>query len=221
LLRKLFIAPYFGQLPSWFEKYLKNFEAALTPLGYDLLLDADEEKFKQRVADKLNAKCAPLTGTRKLSDLRLMLGELYEKEVADYDFWGLTDFDCAYGRVDKFISDAQLAELDIHSNHHCYICGPWSLFRNTPKINSLFREYPDWRTEVERESMSGWGEQEYSAIVDREHNAGRLRRLYTHFQGKNPDDISGIRSRDGALYDGDTEIMMCHFNRIKQWPEGV
>lgn len=219
-LKKLFVCPYFGALPTWFDKYLQNFEH-LKQSGYELLLDTDEEKFKQRVQDKLGLTVAPVYGSRKLSDLRVMFGELYSEELAGFDFWGITDFDCAYGDVSKYISDERLANLDIHSNHYCYICGPWTLFRNCEKINSLFREFPTWQDEVTRESMSGWGEQEYSKIVDAEHGAGRLRRLYTHHQSKDPSNVSGVRFADGKLYDGNTEIMMAHFNRSKIWPEGV
>ena len=220
MLKKLFIAPYFGELPTWMSSYMRDIEH-LHQYGYDILIDQNLKRFEQRVGDILGVQCAPLTGTRKLSDLRLMLGELYKDEISDTDFWGLTDFDCAYGRVNKFITEEQLAGLDIHSNHHCYVCGPWTLFRNTEKINSLFREFPGWREEVTRPTMSGWGEQEYSAIVDREHKAGKLRRLYTHFQSSNPDDMSKIRRQGDALYEGGTEIMMCHFNRLKVYPHAL
>ena len=200
--------------------YLQDVEH-LRQYGYDILVDQDLKRFEQRVGDILGLQCSPLYGTRKFSDLRLMLGELYKDEIKDSDFWGITDFDCAYGRVNKFIPDVKLENLDIHSNHHCYICGPWTLFRNVPKINSLFREFPTWQDEVTRPTMSGWGEQEYSSIVDREHKAGRLRRLYTHFQSSNPDDMSSIRRVGDSLYEGGTEIMMCHFNRLKVYPNAL
>jgi hypothetical protein len=217
MLSKIFICPYFGELPSWFDLYLKNFER-LKRLGYELLLDQNEAKFRQRVGDKLGVVAPPFAGSRKLSDLRVMLGELYREEISDYQFWGLTDFDCVYGRVDRFISDEQLADLDIHSNHFCYIAGPWTLFRNTPYVNSLFREYPGWQEEATSPRLSGWGEKAFSKLVDARHDEGKLRRLYTHFQSKKPTDLSAVHFEGDALYDGDDEIMMAHFNRSKVYP---
>jgi len=217
MLSKIFICPYFGELPSWFDLYLQNFKS-LRRLGYEILIDENEDKFRQRVSDKLGIVAPALRGSRKLSDLRMMLGELYQEEIADFDFWGLTDFDCVYGRVDRFIPDEQLAEIDIHSNHFCYIAGPWTLFRNSPRINSLFREYPGWQEEATDPSLTGWGEKEFSKLVDARHEDGNLRRLYTHFQSKSPTDLSAVHFEGDALYDGEDEIMMAHFNRSKVYP---
>lgn len=215
--KKLFLTPYFGEFPNWWDYYLKNIES-LKQYGYEFLIDTDLQKFEQRVGDKLGITLPLLTGTRKLSDLRPALALLYADEVKGYEFWGHTDFDCVYGRVDHFIDDAALSNLDIHSNHHCYMCGPWSLYRNTETINNLFREWPRWQWQMSDEAPLGWVEREFSQIIDQRHEDGWLRRRYTYWQAKDPNDDTQITMRDGALYDGGTEIFMHHFNRLKRWP---
>lgn len=220
MLKKLMICPYFGPLPSWFDQWKENFDR-LQKYGYDLLMPTNLEEFKQRVKDKLGIENCPIVeGKGKVHDYRLSFGKLFEEELKDYDFYGHTDFDCAYGRVDKYVTDDLLDSVDIHSNHHCYICGPWTLYRNTPKINDLFYEYPLWKQELEAERVSGWGEVEYSQIVDKHAKQGDLRLRYTMWQGKTTDP-SKLTWRDEALYDGDQEIMMFHFRHTKEWPHGL
>lgn len=212
MIRKLLICPWFGPLPTWFVEYEKNI-AHLQDLGYDFLIDTDLPAFKKRVADILGIDCPIEPGTGKVWDYRPALGELYQKELEGYDFWGHTDFDCVFGNVDKWVTDDFLNDLDIHSNHGTYMCGPWSLYRNKSEVNSLFRQFPEWKTIMEHPHAFGWVEMQYSRIVE---NSG-LRYAYTFWQA-NPDRMHDLRMDGTALYEGNTEVMMAHFRRTKVWP---
>src|ERR1700733_7181049 len=132
-ITKLLIVPFFGSLPEWYDKYTP-------PKGYDLLLDQDLEGFKQRVRSVLGFDPDIKSGTGKPWDFRPTLGLLYAHEAKGYDFWGHTDLDCVYGDVDKWVTDDFLSNLDVHSNHNTYVCGCWALYRNTEKVNNLFKE---------------------------------------------------------------------------------
>lgn len=219
--RKLIITPWFGQLPEWFSYWRENI-SRLEKYGYDLLMPTDVNEFKQRVADKLKVTNCPVEyGKAKVHDYRATFGVLYAEELRGYDFYGHTDLDCVYGRIDKFETEALLESCDIHSNHHNYICGPWTMYRNVEIVNTMFRQCPSWRSELESERVSGWVEQEFSKVADSLHAAGKLRLKYTHWQGKNPHDDSNLRWSDESLYDGGDEIMMSHFRHLKRWPHGL
>lgn len=203
-------------MPQYWEntKTLQNY-------GYDWLLDTNIEGFKKRVADKLGFESNIMEGTGMLHNYRPAFGLLYENEIKGYDFWGHTDFDCVYGRVDKFISDNLLSQLDIHSNHHNYISGPWSLYRNIPKINTLFEGVPDYKGLMLDVRSNGWAEKEFTQVVDREAAAGNIKRLYTFWLSHTADDLTHLhwnKMNPRSLMDGDDEIMMCHFNRKKIYP---
>lgn len=208
--KKLFIMPYFGDLPEWIEKYE-------VPKGYDMLVDTDYEGFKRRVKDKLGIDYPGLPGTGKVWDYRGALGCLYQEELKDYEFWGHTDFDCVYGDVDKWVSEDFLKDLDIHSNHGTYMNGCWSLYRNTKEVNELFMK-ADWKRYMALPEANGWVEGEYSRQVE---NSG-LRYLYTFWQGNPYDSEPQLKKEDGKLYqmiNGEwQEIMMFHFRRSKKWP---
>lgn len=207
-LKKIFLMPFFGNLPEWYDKYR-------LPDGYDMLIDQDIEGFKKRVKEKLGIDYPGLPGTGKVFDYRCTLGLLYEEEIKGYDFWGHTDFDCVYGHVDKWISDEFLSGLDIHSNHHSYVNGCWSLYRNTHEVNNLFRKYQFWGEKMTSQKVNGWVEEEYSRLLE----SSGLRYKYTFWQGWPYTTTPSLnKTIDGRLFQDWEEIMMFHFRRSKKWP---
>lgn len=110
------ICPFFGKMPEWMDKYEG-------PKGYEMLIDTDLNKFKQRVGDILHIEYPGVQGSGKVWDYRCALGLLYAEEIAGFDYWGHTDFDCVYGDVEKWVSDKFLLTVDVHSNHHSYVNG--------------------------------------------------------------------------------------------------
>lgn len=223
VLRKLFITPWFGSLPPWMDQYLANAEL-LKPLGYDWLITTNLKRFRQRVGDLLGVKCPIEPGGGKLHDFRPALGLLYAQELRGYDYWGHTDFDCVYGRVDRFVTDDFLTKLDVHSNHENYICGPWTLYRNDPDLAALFMKHPEWKEMLENPHSSGWAEKGFTEILDAKYFSGngKLNRQYTHWQTSKIGDTSDLTMQDdGTLLEGTKEVMMCHFRHTKEWPAGV
>lgn len=214
-IRKLMICPWFGLLPEWMPSWIDNV-ARLGPMGYDFLLFHDLYEFKTRVKERLNVDCPIEPGTGKIHDYRCAFGVLFADEIEGYDFWGHTDFDCLYGRVDQWVTDAFLENLDIHSNHATYVCGPWTLYRNVPVVNEFFKLYPNWDAMLTAEQTTGWVETEYSRMLDVADALGQIERTYTMWQTKDLNRFDTLRwGDDGALYEGDEEIFMAHFRRLK------
>jgi hypothetical protein len=213
MYKKVFVTPYFGEFPQWFEKYKLHFEQQLRPKGYDWLLDTDLEGFKKRVKDKIGIEYLGLPGGGKVWDFRGSLGLLYEDEIKGYDFWGHTDFDCVYGEVDKWVTDEFLSELDVHSNHGEYVNGPWSLYRNNTVVNTLFFR-SDWRKYMTIPEPTGWIEKPYSRTLEE----SGLRYKYTFWQGNPYTEWPNLKLVDGKLYQDGEEIMTFHFKRSKRWP---
>ena len=217
---KILICPYFGDLPPWMDHYWANAER-LKEHGYNFLLEDDEEAFRDRVRDKLGIEPPPMWGTGKIWDFRPALGLLYQEEIHGAEFWGHTDFDCVYGRVEQWGSDEFLSGLDIWSNHIDYLCGPWTMYRNDPYINMLFTEVGKWTQKMESVDPTGWAEREFTCFVDLAHSEKLIRRRYTMFQTRNLNDFSQLRlDEDGALWEANEEVMMAHFRRTKVYPQG-
>jgi len=205
-IKKIMLSPFFGKLPEWYDKYTP-------PEGYDFLLDQDLDGFRKRVNDILGIPCDVKEGEGKVWDFRPALGLLYAKEIEGYDFWGHTDLDCVYGDVNKWVTDDFLNGLDIHSNHNTYVCGCWTLYRNTERVNNLFKEYPHWKEKM-RGEPNGWVEEEYSRVLE----ASGVPYQYTFWQGNPYTETPKLEKRGGRLFQDGEEICMFHFRRSKRWP---
>lgn len=211
--KKLIICPYFGDLPPWYDLYSAQFEK-LKSYGYDFLIDTDLEGFKKRVKEKLDID-APITyGVPKIFDYRCALGLLYEKELEGYEWWGTADFDVVFGDLDKWITDELLANLDLFSNHVTYVCGFFSLYRNTPDVNNLFLKFEFWKDMLLEERVLGWVETSFSNLLE----ASGLRYAYRGWQGDYTDTEPKLKLEGEKLYQNGEEIMCFHFRRSKKWP---
>jgi hypothetical protein len=211
-MKKLLITAFFGQLPEWIDKYKENIKHLRN--GWEVMIVTDKEDFIKR-AKKLGINADIVDGTCKASDFRPALGLLYQDKLKGYDFWGHTDLDCVYGRLDKFITDELLKNCDVYSNDIGHMCGPMSLYRNTDSINHLFTLHPDWQGIMENPNHQAFDEQGISNIVKQ---CSDLRVQYHHFEGHNPNITKYLSYKDGSLYDNGEEIMYFHFNRSKIWP---
>lgn len=220
MIRKLLLLPYFGQLPPWMDLWRENV-AELAAHGYDILLDHDEDSFRARVRDRLGVECPPMFGTSKTWDYRPALGMLYADEMQGYDFWGHTDLDCVYGRVERWVTDEFLDGVDMHSNCSTYLNGCWSLYRNVPVVNELFTGISSWQATLEDPEPSGWGETFVSQRIAAMHDAGEIRKAWTQWQVFEPNELACLRRLpDRRLLSDGIEVMMCHFRRTKVYPTG-
>lgn len=207
MLKKILITPFFGDLPPWFDKFEP-------PVGYEWLLDTDLESFKKRVKNKLGIDCPIEYGSPKVWDYRCALGLLYEDEIKDYYAWGHCDFDVVFGDVNKWVTDEVLDKAAIWSNHHSYVNGCFSLYKNCDIVNNLFKRFGLWEHMLRNRNPLGWVEQEYSRIVE----SSGLKYSYNFFQGWPYTTTPNLVKENGKLYQDGEEIMMFHFRRSKKWP---
>ncbi len=209
-LRKALICPFFGPQPEWIDQYWQNAER-LKDHGYDFLLETDEDAFRDRVRDRLGIVCPSMAGTGAIWEFRPALGFLYQEEIKDFDFWGTTDFDVVFGRIEHFYPDSLLMENDIVTDHWEYLCGPWTLFRNTRRVNELFLQSPNWKTIMENADGQGWMEGEFTEIAN-----GSVGVNYgLHHSWRDP---HKLLMEDGALYHDGSEVSFHHFRHTKEWP---
>ena len=208
-MRTLLICPWFGPFPPWFTQYRRNI-SRLSRNGFDVLIDTDLDDFKGRVRERLGIDCPITEGSSKIHDYRAALGELYAEAVEDYDWWGHTDFDCVYGRVERFYNDDLVAGLDVVTDCNDYICGPWTLYR--PAVASAFRGYDGWQEILEEPTTSGWVEDRFTWLLNR--LGLHIEYIQRHAYG----DPQFLRKEEDALMHFSAEIPFFHFNRTKRWP---
>ncbi len=153
----LLIIPYFGNWPLWFDAYLLSVAANptihwLCPTDCEIpkkhpanitFLPTTLALLNQRVNKIVQAE-VPLN-PRKFCDLKPAYAEIFAENIEEYDFWGICDMDIVWGDIRKFITNDILNEYDIISSRKENISGHFNLFRNTQKINSLYKQLPNYK----------------------------------------------------------------------------
>lgn len=225
---KILINTWFGEKIPWADKYFENFAKT----GWKMLTFSDKDygsnainmtpdEFMDLYESKLGMRIKDWDPTSdKYFDFRPAYGVIFEDYIKGYDFWGHTDHDCVYGNLDKFVD----TDCDIFSNDpYPTICGHFSIWKNTPKVNNLFKEYPLWRDmlstmniHVFERPISGnlspmsWTTKQ---LVD----DGEIIISYDYSCQGNDKMQHQLRYDDGLFCDG-KEIAIYHFRKTKQWP---
>jgi hypothetical protein len=81
----------------------------------------------------------------KLCDFKPAYGLVFSDLLKGYDFWGHCDVDIIFGNIRSFMTDDLLEEYDLISVRPDWIPGCFLLFKNTPKMNTLFTYSKDYK----------------------------------------------------------------------------
>lgn len=121
----VFICPYFGKLPNYFDLVLESCKYNDT---IDWIIFTDDrtnykyppnvkvyymsfEQMQKYIQDKIPFKIE-LKKSYKLCDYRPLYGYIFKSYINKYDFWGHCDFDCIFGRIREFLINDILEKYD-------------------------------------------------------------------------------------------------------------
>jgi hypothetical protein len=179
-----------------------------------------------------------------LSELYPAYGQILQDYTKGFDFWGFTNFDVVYGRLDHFVPDSLLEKSDIVSDDVNAINGIFTLMRNNDAINNLFREVPGWKDQFQQHEPQAFDEIQFTIAVRKAAAEGRVRFTYPPYFGYHSYDRLPQHcpepniyfEPDGALIERfedpnafmnqflnpkqtfGREINLFHFSRSKRWP---
>lgn len=142
----LIIIPYFGKFPNYFKIWLKSVEYNKT---IDFLLITDNkidrvpsnvklvnisfEQIKKIIQNKYKFNIN-LKVPYDLCKFKPAYGDIFEKYINGYDFWGHCDMDLVFGDLRHFFTDSIL-ENNQKILSHGHLC----LYKNEEKINKLYK----------------------------------------------------------------------------------
>lgn len=165
----LFIVPWFGELPNYFDIWLKS-------VGYNsefeflIITDFKSDKklpdnvrienttfknIKNRIQN-MYGKSAKCDKPYRLCDYRPMYGEIFKDEIAGYDFWGYCDVDLVFGKLSDFITEDMLEKYDAVFN-----AGHLTLIRNIASCNNLYKKRGsvfDYKTVIKHNAVFAFDE---------------------------------------------------------------
>ena len=157
-MKVLIIIPYFGSLPPWINYFLRSckFNPAF---NWQIFTDnknpsncPSNVKFTYLTLSEFNNLASGSLSLNiriikpyKICDLKPAFGDIFKDYIYDYNFWGISDIDMIYGNISKFLSTQLFNTYDIITSREEYFPGHFSLFRNKPLINNLYKYCPDYK----------------------------------------------------------------------------
>lgn len=171
------IIDYFGEWPEWFPLFIEScrWNPTITWLfhtdcqPYAERLDNVHfeyltwNQYLSNVRTQLSIRFKPLQ-PYKICDIRPAVGQLYERDIRGYDFFGYGDLDVLYGNIRDFYTDAILNDNDVLSTHHWCLSGHFALIRNTEQLRNAFRLVPSWQTTLEDPMPRRFDEDEFTKV---------------------------------------------------------
>lgn len=260
-MKKVFLLTQFGTPHSWSQYYFENV-AKLEEYGYYWkIFTPNEYKYVPKnveiipfTIEQYNKLMERTIGVnphnylengiphKNVSDFYVASGAIFQKYIKGFDFWGITNWDIVYGRLDHFLTDEELEESDIWTDDVNTINGIFCLFRNVEKVNNLFKEIPDWQDKFKLHQLVGTDEYDMTNLMKRDDILEKIRYNYPAYYPMHSHDrleqhvpeVKLSMKRNGALFElfkdinGPVwqharpllgkEIPYFHFLRSKAWP---
>lgn len=168
------IIPYFGKLPEFLPWFLKS--CSYNP-SYNWVILSDREKFPacpenvdfihytqsrfdETASEQLGFNIIT-TNPYKLCDFKPAYGIIFREFLEHASFWGYCDLDMIFGRLNHFIQVENFNNFDILSFYRGFLSGPFSLFRNSDKVNSLFKSCKAYKKIFRDPEYTGFDENIY------------------------------------------------------------
>ena len=200
------IIPHYNSLEKWGWHFVIFTDMPMRSKGNVEIVKSDVDWFSNFVSRKFKIDYdlhftpeADYPLSKHLYDLWPTQGVLFGDYHKGFDFWGHGCLDVKFGDLNKWLPDKYLDTFDIFGNDPDAICGPFSLYRNIPKVNNLFKEIPNWKGKLEGpRGDPPMDEFLMTQVVRKARDERRIR-----FK-------SGFHQGPGSL--------MIHFNKEKQWP---
>ncbi len=172
MLNKTFVITEFGSPFSWTQKYIDNVQRLgefgwhwkiFTPNKYESkgnveIVHTTAEEFADLVEKKLAIKPQMFITPEgvpsvHVTDFYVFTGKIFEDYLVNVDYWGITNMDIVYGRLEHFLTDNTLEKFDIWTDDvdafgQGLINGIFSLWANTDKVNNLCLRIPNWQAKI-------------------------------------------------------------------------
>ncbi len=139
-----------GPKPSWYDLFVRQMERFETvdwecvPAGEGTALHQAAEMnrlFEQRLGTPCR-KWGGVGSVEAMCDLRPAYGEVFADLYAGHEWWGWCDLDLVLGDLDRLLPTLLTQDVDAVSLKREYLSGCFAVFRNVPRMTSLFRRGP-------------------------------------------------------------------------------
>ncbi len=145
-MRNVFIIPYFGRFPNYFQLVLNS--CGTNNDLYDWIIFTDDKteyhypdnvtvyyksfgEIKELISSKFDFD-VQIDKPYKLCDFKPAYGYIFSDYITEYDYWGHCDIDCVFGKISNFLNE------NIVSYDRVMRLGHLVLYKNNPENNKRF-----------------------------------------------------------------------------------
>lgn len=172
------LLPYYGKFPIWINAFLRS--CACNPnITWIIFSDLKKPSYipenvqftflrKTDLSALIQKKTGlehTLSNPHKLCDFKPLYGTIFEDYLISYDYWGHCDMDIIWGDLESFLQSISWNNYDIISTRKWAISGHFTLYRNLPSINNLFRNVVNYQKAFTDESYQGFDEGYFSYFL--------------------------------------------------------
>lgn len=127
-----------------------------------------EDDLSRLASTKLGYECSiDAVHAYKLCDYRPAYGHIFEDDLKEFDFWGHCDLDVIWGNIRTFLTPEVLYSSDIVSSRTRRLSGHFTIYRNIPQINTLYKLIPSFADLLSAKDQSMFIDEElFSNVID-------------------------------------------------------
>lgn len=143
----IFIVPYYGKVPDYFDIWLKSAEynneidfLFVSDLDLNNILPENVHQLKlsfldlkELIQSKFDFKIE-LDSPYNLCDFKPAYGDIFSQYIKDYDFWGNCDTDQIFGNIFSFLSEQILDKYE-----RILYLGHFSLYKNDELMKTFYK----------------------------------------------------------------------------------
>lgn len=242
-MKKVFLQPLFGEPYPWTQQYLDNIAQVkgwnwiiFTPHALKGGRNTAIMRMDLKEWDRLVLKAtgvdpknyvSGVAPHKNLTDYYPAYGHIFSDFIQGYSYWGHTNWDCVYGDLSRFLPDEELAKALIWADETNAVNGTFSVYKNTPEVNTLYQQVPGWEQAFTDHKLFGFDETSFSKYAVENGYVTCPPHYPFHSYDRLPQHIPTpqLELIDGHLYEKFTdtrtgrvtgkEIMYFHFSTLK------
>lgn len=157
------VIPFFGKIPSYFKLFLAS-SSKLTAVQFFIVSDI---QYSSKLPNNVSFQYSTLqelenlvykevgiypnlSSPYKLCDLKPLYGAIFKDLLSPFQYWGCCDIDQVFSaEYNNVLKELIAQKYDIINTLDTYTHGPFMLFKNTEKINQLYKQSRDYAEVVQ------------------------------------------------------------------------
>ena len=178
---------YIGKIPDWYSYFLESCDRNNQYswiIFSDTIVETSDfkniqfnylsiNKFHELVEQKTGVKVS-FKDSYKICDFKPLYGTIFQDYLIGYNYWGYSDVDIIYGDISAYLKPILQSNPDVISFYNGFMSGPLSIYKNSIKTNSIYKEISDYKSKLNQPYCLGLDEH----IIKKSNKGFSIKKIY-------------------------------------------